>query len=136
MGILFPKLGGRGGRKRRINICREVGSEAKGGNCVSLNGAASEGGSMLVSTIGAFEWDGVTASGCGFVVPSFNSALISTAVGIAGVGERADVSGWGIFFAELGWVAELAAVAALSDKRGGEHLFGLVRAGEQADVVF
>jgi hypothetical protein len=73
---------------------------------------------MCIPTIGALKWDGVAATRSGFVVSSFNTALISALVGIAGVGGGANGAGWGGFFAELSGVSKLAAIAALSNKGG------------------
>jgi hypothetical protein len=73
---------------------------------------------VCVPTVGALEWDRVAAAGGGFVISSFDAALVSTSVGIASVGGGAYGAGGGGFFAELDGVSELATVAALSDKRG------------------
>jgi hypothetical protein len=91
---------------------------------------------MLVPAVGAFKRNDVTAPGCGFVVSSFNTALVSTVVGITGVGGRANRAGGGGFFAELGWVAKHSAVAALGDEGCGEHLFAFTGTGEEANGVF
>jgi hypothetical protein len=90
---------------------------------------------VLVPAVWAFKQDSVAATRFGFVVTSFNTTLVTTTVGIVGVGGRADRAGGGVFFAELSWVAELAAVAALGNEGGGEHLFAFAKAGEQADGV-
>jgi len=80
---------------------------------------------MLVPAVGAFEWDSFVAGWGGLVITSFDTALISTSVGVAGVGGGADGAGRGGFFAKLGRVSKFAAVAALGDERGRKHLLTL-----------
>jgi len=123
-------------RMWRINRCRSVSSKAEGSNRNCLTGAAENRGGMLVTTVGAFQWDGVASPGCCFIVSSLKAALISTTMGITGVGGRANRAGGGGFLTELGWVAKLAAVAALSDEGSGEHFLAFTWAGEEANRVF
>jgi len=114
--ILFTMLRCRSESKCRINRCHAVTLEAEGGDCVRLYWAAGEGGVVLVLSVRAFKWDGVAASGCGFVIHSFNPPLVSTAVGITGGGGRADGAGGGSLFRKLSRVAKLAAVSTLGDE--------------------
>jgi hypothetical protein len=128
-------LRGWGWGRWRINRCRAVCSEAECGNGIGFNRAAGEGSGMFVPTIGALEGYCIAAARGGFVVASFDAPFIAAPMGIPGVAGRADGAGWEIFFAELSGVAELAAIAALGDEGGREHLFTLSWAGEEANGV-
>jgi len=75
------------------NRCRAVSTKAEGSNGVGHNWAAGEGGSLLIVALQAFEGDGVTTARRGFVITTLDSHLVSTSVGISGVGSREDGTG-------------------------------------------
>jgi hypothetical protein len=70
---------------------------------------------VLIIAVRALEGDGVATAGRGLVIAALDAPLVSTSVGVSGVGGRADRAGWCSFFAELCVVAKLAAVSALAD---------------------
>jgi hypothetical protein len=97
--ILFTVLRCRRGERWRINSCRAICLDAEGSNGVCLYRAAGEGGGVLIVAVRALERDCVAAARRGFVVATFDAPLVSTSVGVSGVGGRADGTCWGGFLA-------------------------------------
>jgi hypothetical protein len=77
---VFPMLRSRSRWSWHFNRCRVVGTEAEGGNGKCFPRAARVGGNVCIIAIQVSEGDGIAAARDGFVVPSFDAAMIATSV--------------------------------------------------------